>query len=104
VNAEKMQELSAHLLELRGYLKDRDLGYPTDVFGCVGGILDLLDDMRHEGGMERGTAAVEKEAGLPNGFSDLAEKLIIALREAVKLMDAIQELFEKAVQAAPKKD
>jgi len=97
-----MQELSAHLLELRGYLKDRDLGYATDVFSCVSGILDLLDDMRHQGGIEKGVGIVEKEVDLPNGFSDLAEKLIIALREAAELMDAIQELFEKAAGTALK--
>jgi hypothetical protein len=96
VNAEKMQDLSAHLLELRGYLKGRDLGYATDVFSCICGILDLLDDMRHEGGIEKGVAVVEKEVDLPNGFSDLAEKLIIELRQALELMDAIQKLFEKA--------
>ena len=96
MGAEKIQELSAQISKLRAYFKDRDLGYATDVFICVGGILDLLDDIRHEDGTEKDVAAVEKEADLPNGFSDIAEKLIVALRQAAELMDTLQELFERA--------
>ena len=95
MEAEKMQELSAQVSKLRAYLKDRDLEYATDVFICVGGILDVLNDIRYEDGAEKDVAAVEKEGHLPDGFSHIADKLIIALRRAAELMDSMQELFER---------
>jgi hypothetical protein len=45
VDAEKRKELSTDLSKLRGYLKNRDIDYATDVFTCVGGILDLLAEI-----------------------------------------------------------
>jgi hypothetical protein len=95
VDPEKRKELSTNLSRLRGYLKNRDIGYATDVFSCLAGILDVLDGMRHEGGIEKDVAQVMKEAGLPKGFSDIAEKLIIALSQSAKLLNAMQELFER---------
>lgn len=96
MDAEKRKELSTDLSKLRGYLKNRDIDYATDVFTCVGGILDLLAEIRQQGGIEKDVAAAEKEAAVPKGFSELAEKLIIALSQSAKLMDAMRELFETA--------
>jgi hypothetical protein len=52
--------------------------------------------LRQQGGIEKDVAAAEKEAAVPKGFSELAEKLIIALSQSAKLMDAMRELFETA--------